>query len=64
MLFTLNIFQTKMKNKKIKTFSLPVENLGHLQEEGGLPWPGARRSYPRSSYGGDAAAGASVPHST
>ena len=53
-----------MKNKKIKTFSLPVENLGHLQEEGGLPWPGARRSYPRSSYGGDAAAGASVPHST
>ena len=64
LLFTIYIFQTKMKKKKTKTFSLPVENLGHPQEEGGLPWPGARRSYPRSSYGGDAAVGASVPYST
>ena len=54
----------KKEKTKTKTFSLPGEDLGHLRQEGGLPWPGARRSYPRSGHGGDAAAGASVPHST
>ena len=54
----------KKEKTKMKIFSLPGEDLGHLQEEGGLPWPGARRSYPRNSYGGDATIGVSVPHST